>query len=365
MASPGPFFTDDTMERLANEEARLLGSMMRGLAPARQSAISRRVYPSSLGSLDQFPAEVLIMILWYLDFQSLSRISRTSFLGKDLVEGMAAYRDMMHHAPEALTALGRTGLLSIYSAALLHQSLRSKECVSCYDFGAFLLLPSCERVCFECLDRNSALRVMRVNDAKAAFSLTAAHLKKIPIMRTIPGEYGIRFKASHRKSLRLVNVRQAKRLAIEVHGSSEALKRIAPRAPRSGDRRRIWTLRALHDAPIDPPGSDMSKIYRQRDQPEDELGGVATVRFPFLSPSGFADTGRLCRGCELTYQHFKYGELPEQVCRELSGPSRGSHDPFRAAVSRLRTKEDFRTHMQHCYGVQRLLGRERSGEQSG
>lgn len=357
------------MERLENEKARLLGSMIRGLTPACQSAISRRVYPSSLGSLDQLPAEVLVMILGYLDFQSLSRISRTSFLGKGLVEGMASYRDMMHHAPEALTALGRTGLLSIHSATLLHQSLRSKECVSRYEFGAFLLLPSCERVCFECLDRNSALRAMRVNDAKAAFGLTAAHLKKIPTMKTIPGEYGIRFKASHRKSLHPVNVRQAKMLAIDVHGSSEALKRIAPPAPRLGDRRRIWTLSALHGASIDPPGSDMSKIYRQRDQPEDELGGVATLRFPFLTPSGFADTGRLCQGCELTYKLFKYNELPEQVCRELSGPSRGSHEPFRAAMSRLRTKEDFQTHTQHCYGSQRLLGgvlgRERPGEESG
>lgn len=344
----------DATQRMVNEETRFLGAMISGLPPARLSSLPHRASPSSLGRLDQFPTEILIMTLDYLDFQSLSRIAQTSKMGKDIVESLTVYQSMMQHAPEVLTALGRTGLLRYHPAALLHQTLRSKECVSCRDFGAFLLLPTSERVCFDCLDRNSALRVMRLNDAKTAFGLTEAHLKAIPVMKSIPGTYAVTWSTSQRRSLRLVNVRQAKRLALRVHGSSEALSKHAPRVRPGESRRNPWTLKGLHDAPLENPGSDMSKMYRQKNLPEDDLGGIATIRFPFVSPEGTADVGRLCRGCEVTATEFKYGRLPETVRRELSGPLCGGHEPLRAAVSRLRTREDFVEHVQHCYGVQRL-----------
>jgi hypothetical protein len=353
MDCPQTSASADAMQRMVNEETRFLGAMIHSLPSARLSSPAHRASHSSLGRLNQFPAEVLIMILDYLDFQSLSRIAQTSTMGKDIVEGLAVYKCMMQHAPEVLTALGRTGLLRYHPATLLHQTLRSKECVSCREFGAFLL-PTSERVCFDCLDRNSALRVMRTNDAKTAFGLTEAHLKGIPVMKSIPGKYAVTWSTSQRRPLRLVNVRQAKRLALRVHGSSEALSKHAPRVRQGESRRKPLNLKALHDALLENPGSDMSKMYRQRNLPEDDLGGIATIRFPFVSPEGTADVGRLCRGCEVTATEFKYGRLPERVRRELSGPLCGGHEPLRAAVSRLRTREDFVEHVEHCYGVQQL-----------
>lgn len=357
MDSSQAALADNFVERMTNDEDRKLGTMIKSLALARPSAISRRACPSSLGSLDRLPPEVLVMILDYLDFLSLSRISQTSLLGKDIVEGMAAYRDMMQHAPESLTALGRTGLLSFHSASLLHQTLRSRMCVSCYDSGAFLLLPTCERVCFECVYRNSALRVMRVNDAKAVFGLKEVHLRKIPILRNIPREYGVRYSASQRKRLRLLNVKQVKQLAIRVHGSCEALNRCAPKYPGSDARRKGWMLLALHSAPLEIPGSDMSKLREQKNLSEDEFGGVATIRFPFLSPCG-ADSGRLCRGCEVTFEHNRYGMLPVKVCKELSAPLSNANESLLAAMSRLRTKDDSLDHINQCYGVKRILAGE-------
>lgn len=361
MDSPQTSASADAVQRMVNEETRFLGAMINALPPARPSSLPQRASPSSLGRLDQFPAEVLMMILDYLDFQALSRIAQTSNLGKEIVEGLAVYQSMMQHAPEVLTALGRTGLLRYHPATLLHQTLRSKECVSCRDFGAFLLLPTSERVCFDCLDRNSALRVMRTNDAKTAFGLTETHLKGIPVMKTIPGKYAITWPTSQRRPLRLVNVGRAKRLALRVHGSIEALSKHAPRVRPGESRRKPLTMKALHDAPLENPGSDMSKMYRQRNLPEDDLGGIATIRFPFVSPEGTADVGRLCRGCEVTATEFKHGRLPERVRRELSGPLCGGHEPLRAAVSRLRTREDFVEHVQHCYGVQQLRSGCRKG----
>lgn len=352
---------DEATTRLVNDETRHLGEMIRDIDPARPSTITRRVSYSSLGDLDCLPAEILVMTLDYLDFNSLSRLSQTSVRAKEVVEGRRDYQDMMRHAPETLAALGRTGLLFYHPARLLQQTLRSKQCVSCYDFGGFLLLPTCERVCFECLDRNSALRVMKVNDAKVVFGLKDRHLREVPIMKNIPNHYGIRYRTSKARVFRLVNVKQAKQRAIQVHGSSEALEKFAPNGPIRNSTKRGLMLRALNMAPLEPPGGDMSKTYRQIDQQDDEFGGVASIRFPFVSSAG-ADKGRLCRGCEITFEHYRHGLLPVSVSKALSEPLSLPHEPLRAAMSRLRTMDDFLEHTRGCYGVRRLLAGEEIGQ---
>src|SRR6478609_55847 len=113
-----------------------------------------RLLASSLGQLDILPAELLLSVIDLLDFQSLSRLSRVSLLGKYDIEDLPVYRDVVEHAPEALVALGQTHLLSYHPATLVYSTLRQSRCVSCFAFGGFLLLPTCERVCFECLYEN-------------------------------------------------------------------------------------------------------------------------------------------------------------------------------------------------------------------
>lgn len=122
----------------------------------RPSRIRRVSARSSLGVFDNFPAELWLIILDLLDFQSLSRISRVSLLGKVVVESLPAYKDLMTYAPEALPVLGRCQVLSYHPASLLRRTLRSSQCVSCSEFGAFLFLPTFERVCFICLTSNPA-----------------------------------------------------------------------------------------------------------------------------------------------------------------------------------------------------------------
>jgi hypothetical protein len=157
--------------------------------PARLLEIQRNDDTSSAGSLDSLPLELLHSICASLDFQSLSRLSRTSLRGKAIVESLPAYRDLMKYAPYTLNALGKTGLISVHSPTMLHAALHSENCVSCGEYGAFLFLPTCERVCYECLQRNASFWVVSTRQARKYFNLTERQLKSEPYMRNIPGYY--------------------------------------------------------------------------------------------------------------------------------------------------------------------------------
>lgn len=204
------------------DELEVFGVIER-IRPAHPSARYRRPTNASLGFLSLLPAEILFLALDFLDFQSLSRLSRVSIRTKETVEEMPAYTEMMEHAPRVLTALAKTGLIRYHSAPLLYQVRRSGKCSSCFSFGAFLFLPTCERVCFECLHSNIAFRVAPANMVKKCFTFTNIQLKKIPFMYSIPGMYRSETPVSRRTIFRLVSIKHATALAVELYGSISSI----------------------------------------------------------------------------------------------------------------------------------------------
>lgn len=313
-----------------------------------------------LGRLDTIPPEILLYVLEYLDFQSLYRFSLVCLRGKLAVESMRSYRHMRIYAGNALVALGKTRLLRYHSAALLYQTLRSSQCVSCFDFGGFLFLPTCERVCFECLYMNQGLHMTTLNTAKKCFDLTDRQLKSIPTLFSIPGTYNVRYNISRKRVFRLVCVKQAKQLALQVHGSPESLAKIIPRAPPRGietnaaETKEYWTLRGFHEAPLEPPGRDLSLLPTRPEDVCDEFGGMAAIRMLHLGDKG-PDFGRLCRGCQRLLYLFDDGKLPPPVFRSLVPEGVEPIFPLVAQMKRLRSGHGFIEHIKMCYGVYDLL----------
>ena len=312
------------------------------------------------GQLELLPPELLLLILDQLDFQSLSRLSRACFRGKTVVESLPAYEEMIEHAPDTLAALGKTHLLRYHSASLVRQALRSGKCVSCFDFGAFLFLPTCERVCFECLYENYGLRVIPLSAARKCFHLTDKQLRRISIMRSIPGTYSVLFYHTRRRVRRLVSVREAKRLAIQIHGSAENVAKFAPeiiprRFTTRPQFRESLLFKRYHAVPLEPPGCDMSRLPEGGGSGvEDCWGGVASIRFPWLTETG-AEGGRVCRGCEVTYKLYRRSMLPATVLSRLVSPVSDSRRPIWAMVNRLRSSQEFLNHVKGCYGARHLL----------
>ncbi|RSL68918.1 hypothetical protein CEP54_002504 [Fusarium duplospermum] len=314
----------------------------------------------SLGMLDTLPPEILISILEYLDFQSLCRLTLVCLRGKLVVESMRAYREVRIFAGNVLAALGKTRLLKYHSVALLQQMLRSSKCASCFDFGGFLFLPTCEKVCFECLYHNQGLHMMTLNTAKKCFDLTDRQLKSIPTLFSIPGTYNVRNHITRKRVFRLVCVKQAKQLALQVHGSPESVAKIIPKAPPRGietneaETKEYWTLRGFHEAPLEPPGCDLSLLPPKEEAPDDEFGGMAAIRMLYLSNRGL-DHGRLCRGCQLLLHLHDNGQLPLPVLRSLVPEGMDVHAPLFAQMTRLRSGDVFMKHLTRCYGARDLL----------
>lgn len=342
------------------------GGMIEDLPPARPSTIDRKPDIPSLGDLKRLPTELLLNTIRVLDFQSLSRLSRTSLVLKATVEALPAYKEMMQYAPQVLTALGWTRLIRYHSAPLLCQTLREDKCVSCFDFGAYLFLPTCERACYECLYRNQWLWVTTEHMAKSFFCLTNAQLEKIPVMYSIPGVYRIADHIHRARVGRFFSVKQVKQLAIDVHGSMDIMERRLPsRLLENYTLEGMLMCKTLHLTPMQPPGCDMSRLPDWPSLVVDGFAGMASIRIPLLTDAG-QDAGRLCRGCKVTQVLYSDNKLPGNVLQRLTTPVRDPFDdiseplyepllPLLAGVSRLRSTAGLLEHMKQCYGMRHLF----------
>ncbi|KAK3179360.1 hypothetical protein K4F52_009186 [Lecanicillium sp. MT-2017a] len=303
---------------------------------------------SSLGRLDRLPVEVLHMVLEELDFQSLSRVSRSSWRGEEV------------HAPDALRALGQMQLLPLHSAAKLHETLRSDECVSCGGFGFFLFLINCQRSCWECLNSRQAMWVMPRNEAGRCFNLSAKQLKTLPSARSVPGKYIMRFGIIRSKPQRLVSVHAAKSLAVSVHGSEAALTAYLEALRPSISEHHYFYWTHVQRAKLKFEKHDPVKALSGANTTNDYSNGMASILFPVLSRSGSTpDHGAWCRGCQ--WIEDNEDGVPDSTLFSLA-PGYKFHPSLWANLAfREWSKDSFLEHAQSSYRVKRLEERSRAG----
>lgn len=290
------------------------------------------------------------MVLSLLDFQSISRFSRVSALGRTVVESLPAYNAVMSHAPAAVAALGRTNLLSLHSVSQLLETMRSERCALCPEYGAFLFLPTCKRSCWQCLQFNASMRLITSYQARRFLGLTTKHLQRLHIVHTIPGIYGLARKQST-KSYQLFSASEATELAVSVYGSSENLiarlnAKVTPRKP--------WLVgKFLLGAASQTSGGDSLMVPDQGNHIDDKYFGMASIPFPSIV-SGTVDRGFWCKGCRWMHFQARHGQLDPSVFRGLA--PRGCH-PSRILLGltrRARSRTGFLRHVEQCYGGKQL-----------
>ncbi|KAJ3464243.1 hypothetical protein MRS44_009029 [Fusarium solani] len=257
---PQTEFSDELITKLTSIPELDLGGMIRNLPQQKPSTISRASNSSSLGRLDLLPPELLLEVLSLLDFQSLSRISRVSLMGKKTIEPLSSYR----------------------------------------------------------------------------------------------GPYCVRYRVKYHRSFRLVSIKQLLQLAIDVHGSAENVAKLKPEPGYGISPNDLYTLRQFHEAPLQPPGCDLSKLPSMPDRVNNKYPGMASIRMPTLTSSGL-DYERLCRGCRYIYDQHSVGSLPASVLQELVPRGTGPTRPLLAILIRLRSGRGFIDHISQRYGARRLL----------
>jgi hypothetical protein len=138
--------------------------------------------PSSAGSLDRLPTEIIYMIFLLSNLSTLSHFAQASRAAAFLVSIFSPHRDLITHAPSALAVLAQHGLLPYFPVQQVHRLLVDERCISCASYGQFLYLPLCERVCVPCLKTNITLRVLPLETALKWFQDDDGLMRQAPIM---------------------------------------------------------------------------------------------------------------------------------------------------------------------------------------
>lgn len=348
---------DDTIiSRIAHRPRQMVEGMMPILEPAKFPILQRATPPFRNGTLDRLPVELIHTVLNRLDLQSLSRLSCVSLQSKAVVEAFPPYRELMHHVPETLRALGKTRLACLHTADVLYSSLKSEQCVSCKQFGPYLFLPTCERCCYGCLQWNPSLRVIPVSFAQSCFKLTQCQLKQLGIMRSVPGRYQLQTRRKRR--LHLVSVKMAKKLALSTHGSIDQIVKCRPaidmRIAKDKASTAWYNMKLLQEASLEPIDGDATIFPGRCNQVSDAYPGLASINFPSLSTGEKYEKGLWCKGCQWTFEQYDSGRLSSHT---LSNLAPGKSDPFFLllhSARRARSRTTFVQHVAECHGARNL-----------
>ena len=286
-----------------------------------------------------------------LDLQTISRISRVSVQGLTVVQSLPAYQELLEHVPCVVAVLSQTKLLSLHSMIQLRGVLRSDRCECCPEYGAYLFLPTCVRCCWECLNINPSLRAISLKDAKKYFGLKERHLKQLPVLHTIPGNYI--FTENTQVSSSLISAVAAKELGIMVHGSAENLANSLVRRFKAA--KSITIGRFLQRASATPLGEDPLAGPCQGNIPPYDFFGMASIPIPSLQAPGIVEDGLWCKGCRYTFELHGSGRLDPVVLSWIIPPEWDPYRVLHGMSRRARSKTGFLEHTRHCYGAQELI----------
>ncbi|RAK80827.1 uncharacterized protein BO72DRAFT_444843 [Aspergillus fijiensis CBS 313.89] len=104
-----------------------------------------------LGSLEKLPLGILHLTLLALDIRSMTEFRRVNKRARLVTGSIPQYRQILAHTPAALRGSLNLETARNFSCQALYETLSTAECDGCGDFGGYLYLLTCRRVCFLCL----------------------------------------------------------------------------------------------------------------------------------------------------------------------------------------------------------------------
>jgi hypothetical protein len=253
----------------------------------------------TLGALDRLPVELLNMVLTQLTIRSLADFRRVNRRAMQVVDSVPEYKAIVTYIPTSLRGILSIGTGEWILCQDLYQKLCTAECDSCGDFGGYLYLITCRRVCFLCFTEKTDFLPLKRADAVRKFGLAREHLASLPAMRTVPGSYSPR-EIQIGNRLMLIDHSAARQAGFAVHGSTSAMEQFASditfeKLEKYRSRKSQQTAGAGTATP-------------RRPRTEDEFDGrtsnprrfVAIVRAPFLDVRiGSPEWGFHCAACKM------------------------------------------------------------------
>ncbi|KAF2500415.1 hypothetical protein BU16DRAFT_556885 [Lophium mytilinum] len=203
---------------------------------------ARKQRAVDLGVLDVLPLELLQALLCQLDLRTLTDFGYVNRRATEVVGSIPQYKAAATNAPSLLR-----GILAIESGPwitceALYEKLCTAECEQCGDFGSYLYIFTCKRVCFRCLSLDDRFRPLLRSHAIQKFGINDQILDTLPYMRSLPGTYSPHHTKSP-KILALVDPESAYNAGIALHGSASAMEQYTSRHPRQPHHSSLNALR--------------------------------------------------------------------------------------------------------------------------
>ncbi|KAI0285530.1 hypothetical protein BC826DRAFT_960139 [Russula brevipes] len=258
-----------------------------------------------LGALDTLPLELLCEILQKLDLRTLTDFRHVNRRAMWLVESFPQYKAIRKHAYNALRGIIYIEVSRWITCEMLYEKLCTAECEECGDFGGYLYILTCKRVCFLCLSEDKQFLPLRYRHAIRKFGLKLPILRTLPSMKCIRGTYSSNL-YKVRSHLAVVDSNCARRASITLHGSISAMEQYV-------------SSMAVQD-PFDGKSGNPLRF-------------VAIVRTPWLNKSPKEpEWGFHCKGCRNSYisrplhfrRKFTIGSFKEHL-RECGNIRHGEH----------------------------------------
>lgn len=133
----------------------------------------------TVGQLDLLPLEIVNEILLSMDLPTLTNFRCINRRAMQLVDSLPQYRMVFKHCPNVLRAILSTNANS-YDCRLLYNTLATTRCSSCSNFGSYLYLITCKRVCHLCFRRRPDYVPVAAHGASKITGVSKTQLDRVP-----------------------------------------------------------------------------------------------------------------------------------------------------------------------------------------
>lgn len=333
----------------------------------------------ALGNLRRLPREILWMIIEYLDLQSCLRFSQTCRMLRDFCQENTCYKVVHRYISWFLLILKSLGLQYWITVRGLCEEVQQPKCRSCGSNGHLLFLPTCERICTNCLWYNPAYWCIPLSEAQIAFDLANNDFLHLPIFRDRRHKFvtgGPHFALNNPGFL--VPIKSALQFSIEAHGSRDNMKAAAEQDAVDnktfnrttseevrGFLHRFWRDTVLEKLPCDPTqvatvSKDLVKAQSLFDL---DICKASSLVF-YLPKEGHGQylvPFYRCKGCSYVLDHFDI--MPDHRAYMGDGDQNVTPDAYerilRGRARMVHTWEELRAHIPKCLGCGIMMWRHR------
>lgn len=179
---------------------------------------------ASLGLFDKLPLELLLLILPWLDCNSLMAFRRINRGAYGIVESFSSFVTVRTHIPGAIRSIMAADAGEWITCDQLMAALHDPKCEQCGDVTGYFNILRRKRVCWFCFApcENEQYSPLLYSHAIRKFGISRSIISTLPHMRTVPGIYGP-FNRTVSKSVSLVDFESARQAGIALYGSSDAM----------------------------------------------------------------------------------------------------------------------------------------------